>query len=271
MRISLFSQSLFALSLAEAVRATADIGFHAIELACIKPHLDHATALENPEGVAEQIRNAGLVVSALSLFNNFTALADVRDQIRMAETFIALAPLFGTKAIKMTPGPPASRDAGEEHWQCLADAVSELVPAARSAGVKLAFETHMKQLTDTLSSAERFLLMVPSDCVGLTVDFSSLSFAGEKMPRIISRLKDRIVHTHIKNGHTDSQGGWHFGSLDTGLTDYSEVLSLLKDAGYEGYLSIECLGPEAQAYPARTAQRDLAILDRYLGKTGCKT
>ena len=124
MRISLFSHSLFALSLAEAIRTTADISFHAIELACTKPHLDYETALENPEGVAEQIRNASLAVSALSLFNSFTEQADLRNQVKMAGTFIALAPLFDTKLIKMTPGLPASRDAEEKHWQCLAEAVS---------------------------------------------------------------------------------------------------------------------------------------------------
>lgn len=269
MKISLFSQSLFALSLAEAVRTTASIGFHAIELACMRPHLDYETALESPQGAAEQIRNAGLAVAALSLFNDFTEQADLRNQVKMAGTFIALAPLFDTKLIKMTPGPPASGDAEGKHWQCLAAAVSELVPMARDAGVKMAFETHMGQLTDTLSSTERFVEMTPSDCVGLTVDFSNMSFAGEEMPRVVSRLRDRIYHTHIKNGHMDSEGGWHFGSLDMGLTDYSEVLRLLKGAGYEGYLSLECLGVDAQTFPARTAQRDLAILDGYLEEAGC--
>jgi sugar phosphate isomerase/epimerase len=242
------------------------MGFPAIELACAKPHLDYEMAQENAAGVAGQIRNAGLTVSALSLFNQFTDPAALRNQIKMAAAFIALAPLFGTKLIKMTPGSPASREAEDKHWQCLADAMKELVPMARDAGVKLAFETHMRQLTDTLDSPARFLALAPADCVGLTVDFSNLSFAGESMPRVVSRLKDRIFHTHIKNGHIDPQGGWHFASLDTGLTDYSEVLALLRDSGYDGYLSLECLGPEAQKFPARTAQRDLALLDRYLKK-----
>jgi sugar phosphate isomerase/epimerase len=119
-----------------------------------------------------------------------------------------------------------------------------------------------------MSSSERFLEGTPSDCVGLTVDFSNLSFAGEQMPQVIARLGDRIHHTHIKNGWVDPQGGWHFGPLDEGLTDYAEVLALLQSIGYEGYLSIECLGPDAQTLPARTAQRDLAILQRYLAEIG---
>ena len=267
MRVSLFSQSLFALPLARAIDTTAEIGFGAIELACVEPHLDYATAVENPASVVRQIEGAGLAVSALSLFCNLTEQPD-SSQIEMAETFISLAPLFHTELVKMTPGPPASRDAQDRHWRCLADAMASLVPVAREIGVKLAFETHMRQLTDTLSSAERFLDMTPSDCVGLTVDFSNLRFAGEQMQQVVSRLGTRIYHTHVKNGWVDPQGGWHFGPLDTGLTDYAEVLALLHTAGYKGYLSIECLGPEARTAPARAAQRDLAILESYLAEMG---
>lgn len=264
MKISLFSQSLFALPLHDAIQAAADAGYRAIELACTAPHLDFKTARDTPEEVAACIRNAGLDVAALSLFNTFTEPSQIKKELEMAELYISLAPVFGTRLVKMTPGPPASHDAGEEHWHCLLEAVNACVPMARNAGVKLAFETHMRQLTDTLASSERFLEMAPKDCVGLTVDFSNLRFAGENMPQVISRLKDCIFHTHIKNGYIEPGGGWHFGPLDTGLTDYAEVFSLLREIGYDGYLSAECLGPEAKEEPIRTAQRDLTLLERYL-------
>lgn len=272
MKISLFSQSLFALPLIEAIKTTAETGFEAIELACISPHLDYKTALENPEAAAAEIRNAGLAVSALSLFNNFADGNLLSAQLKEAEMFISLAPLFKTKIIKLTPGPPASRDAQKGHWECLEEALTRLVPVAEKFGVRLAFETHMGQLTDTLESTRRFLDMATSDCVGLTVDFSNLSFAGEKVSMIISQLEDRIYHTHIKNGYIDSAGGWHFQALDSGLTDYSKVIPMLRDAGYEGYLSIECLSPEAKTEPAKTAKRDLQLLKRYLksvSEKGC--
>jgi len=264
MKISLFSQSLFALPLMEAIETTARIGFSAIELACKKPHLDLETALENPKNVAEQIQRTGLLVSALSLFNNFTDDARLNEQVEEAETYIRLAPLFHTKIIKMTPGPPGAADATEEHWHCLAFALTRLVPVAEEVGVRLAFETHMRQLTDTLAGSKRLLEMATSDVVGLTVDFSNLTFAGEKMPEVISTLASRIYNTHVKNGTIDEDGNWHFHALDTGLTDYLEVLSLLRDTNYTGYLTIECLGSDANEKPFETAKKDLDILRNYL-------
>lgn len=263
-RVSLFSQSLFALPLFEAIESTAAVGFRGIELACAKPHLDLEMARRQPEKVADHIQQAGLTVSALSLFNNFTDPRCLDEQVESAETFIRLAPMFRTNIIKMTPGPPGSGQATEAHWQCLERALNRLVPVATEVGVRLAFETHMRQLTDTLASSQRFLAMAPSNAVGLTVDFLNLRFAGEEMGDVLSALKDRMYHAHVKNGTIDREGCWHFQALDQGLLDYSQVIPLLRDAGYDGWLSIECLGPEARNRPMRTADRDLRILAGFL-------
>jgi L-ribulose-5-phosphate 3-epimerase len=271
MKISLFSESLFTLSLEDAIRVTRKAGYLAIELACKTPHLNLEIARYDSRRIAEMIRHEGLKVSALSLYNRFTDPACVKEQIEAAETFIRLAPLFQTKTVKLTPGPPGSADATANHWDCLASAIKRLVPVADEVGVQLAFETHMRQLTDTLASAQHLLEIAPSDTVGLTVDFSNLAFAGEPLCEAIAALKDRMYHTHVKNGYIDDAGGWHFQPLDEGLTDYPSVFGILRKSGYEGYLSVECLGPDAQQRPEQTARRDLAILKRLLEEPPCKT
>lgn len=268
MKVSLFSQSLFALGLDEAIAATAAAGFDAIELACRAPHLDVDTARASCEAIADQIRGAGLAVSALSLFNSFTQADTLDGQIEAATTFMGLAAAFETTLVKLTPGPPASAEASDEDWWRLEEAVDALEPIARDMGVRLAFETHMRQLTDTLASSLRFLKLAPDDVVGLTVDFSNLSFAGESLVEAIPVLAGRMLHAHVKNGTVDADGGWHFGPLDEGLTDYRHVLALLAELGYDGYLSIECLGEDAQRKPVATARRDLAILRGLLEEVG---
>ena len=270
MKVSLFSQSLFALGLTEAIDATADLGFPAIELACTQPHLDRDTARKNAEGIAGRIYNRGLCVSALSLFNTFTDPGRLDEELEWAEVFIRLAPSFETEIIKLTPGTPASVDASEEHWQALQRALDFLVPLAREMGVRLAVETHMRQLTDTLASSLRLLEMAPDDTVGLTVDFSNLTFAGDDLCKVISSAGDRIFHAHLKNGIIDDKGNWCFTALDDGWTDYETVLPLLRDSGYDGFLSLECLGEDARQNPVRTARRDLGIFYRFLKQADWK-
>jgi len=266
MRTCLFSQSLFGLPLEEAAQATAAAGFSAIELACWAPHLDHEYARDHAAAVAASMRSAGLKVAALSLTNRFTETAGLDQQIREAADFISFAGVFDTSMIKLTPGPPAAVNAVDKNWQCLGEAVRQLLPVAKKAGVRLAFETHMRQLTDTLASSLRFLDMIGSERVGLTVDFCNLAFAGEDLAAAIRLLGPRTLHTHVKNGHVGPAGEWHFAALDTGSVDYGQALRLLRDAGYAGYLSVECLGPDAQTAPTDTARRDLSILNRWLAQ-----
>ena len=263
-KVSIFSQSLFALSLKKAIEATAQMGFPAIELACTSPHFDIETARNNSDEVADHIKRSGLKVSALSLFNNFTNKQSLDNEISKAETYINLAPLFETDIIKATPGSPASAEARQEHWDNLKIALQRLIPVAEKAGVKLAFETHMRQLTDTLSGSMKLLEILDDDIVGLTVDFSNLSFANENLSEAIPILAKRMYNTHLKNGTIESDGKWNFRSLDDGLTDYNEVFALLNDIGYDGYLTIECLSPDANTQPIETSERDLDILMKYI-------
>ena len=264
MLISLFSQSLFALNLEQAIAGAAEAGFEAIELACAAPHLDVAKARQDAEQYAALIEGFGLTVSALSLFNQFTLESDLEQQVEEAELYMRLAPLFGTRIIKLTPGSPASAEATTEHWACLGRALELLDGVAGEVGVRLAVETHMKQLTDTVSGTRRMLEMAPSDRVGVTVDFSNLAFAGDDPAQAIVALGDRVYNTHIKNGTLGHDGSWHFHAMNMGLTDYGEVLPRLREAEYGGYLTIECLQPEARTAPIETAHRDLEILRRYL-------
>lgn len=263
-RISLFSQSLFALPLDAAIEATAEIGYPAIELACRAPHFGINLARTDAAQVARRVHDAGLTTSALSLFNSFTDEATLHRQVEEAGTFLRLAPTFGARVVKLTPGPPASAEATETHWRLLDTAMRHLVPIAEDVGVLLAFETHMRQLTDTLSGTLRLLDMAPSETVGLTVDFSNFRFAGEDLSEVIPAVGSRIYNAHLKNGVVGPDGAWLFDRLDTGLTDYGEALPMLRDVGYAGYLAIECLGADAAERPVETARRDLAILRGYI-------
>lgn len=264
-KIALFSQSLFALPLDEAITAAAETGYRAIELACGAPHFELDTAQKRAEEVQATVAGAGLQVSALSLFSNFTE-AEGRDaQLAAAETYIELAPLFETGVVKLNPGTPVSAVATQTHWDRLEDALERLAPLAEENGCVLAVETHLRQVTDTLEGSLRLLDIAPSETVGLTVDFSNLRFMGDDPAAAVDALWPRIYNVHVKNGYIDESGGWHFLPLNEGLTDYSAVLSRLAARGYDGYLTVECLQPEAAIHPRETARRDLGLLRALLG------
>lgn len=272
MTASLFSETLAALPVDEAVAAAARLGYPAIELLCAPPHLDHERACRDAASVAARIRDAGLAVSVLSLHNSFTEPALVAEQLGIVRTFAELAPAFGTAVLQLDPGRPAAPDAGPAQWQCLARALRELAAMADDAGVRLAFHTTMRQITSTVAGAERLLDLAAAECIGVSADFCNLRINGDDPKHVIDRLGGRIYHTHIKNGEVAADGAWLFSRLDRGLLDYTELLPRLHAAGYRGYLSIESIGAGARKYPApeaiRAAGADLRLLRSYLRQAG---
>jgi len=227
-----FTECLFPLPLAAALRGAKDAGFDAVELACAEPHLG-PRKLADAETIAREIRDAGLEVAALSLHNRFSDEGHRRGDVESAVRFIEVAPVFGARLVKMTPGYPTAREATGAHWDRLAGVLREITPVARAAGVRLVFETYLNMMTNTLESSLRFLDLADADVVGLTVDFSNLALAGDSMADVVDGLKDRMWHAHVKNGFPAGEGGYDWRPLGEGLVDYAEVIGLLRDVGYD--------------------------------------
>ena len=268
MKISLCSQSYFTLNLEDAIVAVGEAGYDAIELACTPPHFDVVQAKTRADETIDRIRNAGLAVSALSIFNTFTDPALLDKNVAETLAYIRLAPRFSTRIVRLIPGQPASAKAEKRHWGCLEEAISVLLPVSRNLGIRLAFETHMRQLTDTISTSRRLLDMATDPLIGLTFDPSNIAFAGEDPVEAIDVFGDRIYNVHIKNGIIDANGNWNFGCVDSGLTDYGRVLPKLIKAGYEGYLAVECLQPGLAEAPVEIAKRDLHSLQALIDRIG---
>lgn len=268
-KISLCSQSLFPIPLEDAVPAAKNAGYSALELACFGPHRSAIIERNTAGKIVRKILDSGLKVSALSLTNDFTHPNTLEKQLEEARGFIGMAGVFQTRVIRVTPGPPGSAEASEGNWRCLEKALKRLVPLALEANVVLAFETHMRQLTDTVAGSNRLLELADEietgdSVVGLTADFSNLAFAGDDPVGAIDAFAGRIFSTHIKNGRIGPGGEWIFNALDDGWTDYRKVLPYLKKSGYRGFLTMESMGKRVKENPAGAVAQDLGILKEYL-------
>ena len=231
-----------------------------------EPAAKQEVSEQNAQNHSRAIRSADMRVSALSLFTEFSRTETPEAQLERAIGLIRLCPIFETALVKVTLGGPASAAAEQAHWGCLARGLERPTREAQRLGIRLAFETHTRQLTDTVAGSLRLNGMAEPKMVGLTVDYANLAFAGESYPAAATTLFPRTFHTHIKNGTKVSGGGWHFSPLDQGLTDYGKILPLLRASGYQWYLSVECLGQDAKERPRETIARDFGILRRFLKK-----
>ena len=61
--------------------------------------------------------------------------------------------------------------------------------------MRLAFETHMRQLTDSLAGTRQLLARAASPAIGLTGDFSNLVFAGENLAAALPAVAAEVLWT----------------------------------------------------------------------------
>jgi len=270
MKTSVFSTSLTALGLRDAIRVAAEVGYDAIELGCFAPHLTLETAEERGDEVAAWLKEAALPVSALSLAVAYTADDDAVWRANVDETcgLIRLCEKFGTRLIKTMPGQPGSAQATEAHWDRFRRAMDIIAPVAEAEGVRLAIETHLGHLSDSIETAARCIESGNPEVLGVNLDFCNVRTCHEDPLDAIDRFRGRTYLTHVKDSLFTTESG-EYVPMGQGKMDYPPILERLRAAGYDGYLSIECLYPQAKTEdPRGSVAHDLEVLHELLQTTG---
>ena len=146
------------------------------------------------------------------------------------------------------------------HW--VVECIRELIDYAAEKNVVLVMENHYKDNYWTYPEFARkcevfleILNQIDSPWFGVQYDPSNAILAGEDPIELLGRIKYRVVTMHasdrfLKPGHTldalrrveDSVGYaavLSHGQVGKGLNDYPRIFRILRDAGFQGWVSIE--------------------------------
>jgi len=143
--------------------------------------------------------------------------------------------------------PPLPGHTEDEAFGWVVGCLEQLVPHAERLGVVLALENHWG-LTARAEGVRRIVGALPSPQVGVVMDTGNYlrtdGDAYEQM-RVLAPL---AVLVHAKS----YVGGGEWYDLDI---DYTRVGTILREAGYQGYVSLEFEGraPAAEGVPAALA------------------
>jgi len=265
MKTSIFSTSLTALDLRDAIRVAAEVGYDAIEMGCFAPHLTLKMAEARGDEACAWLRGVHLPVSALSLTVSYTSEDDGVWRANVEETcrLIRLCEKFGTGIIKTMPGEPGNAQATDKHWERFRRAMDVIVPVAEAEGVKLAIETHLGHLSDSIDTAARCIESGNPEVVGVNLDFCNVRTCREDPLDAIERFRGRIYLTHVKDSLFSTESG-EYVPMGAGKMDYGPIIERLREIGYDGYLSVECLYPQTREDPRGAVAHDLSVLRKLL-------
>lgn len=242
-----------------------DEGFHKI-LALGVPgvHLSshagpfHPDALDQParKQLLKKVKDLGLEITATSAWGgdrHITAPAEKQDNISLAKAQLALAADLECRIwqahIGILPDDPA-----DPAWTCALETAAEIAAYGEKVGACLAIETG----PEPPSVLRRFIETIGSPAIRVNYDPANLIIwpawqikLGNLKADLQSALREfaategaatlgpYVVHTHAKDARVTDDGAFQEVPLGEGQVDWPRYVSLLKQAGYDGYFAIE--------------------------------
>ena len=209
--------------------------------------------------IRAMLQEAGLAVSCFYQFFDFPGNADLSEAKKLLET----ASDLGTAQVLFVPGELNSQEAAElsacsktyadtarfmENSQSvrrMQRALADLTAYASRLGVKITLEDFdgFTQPFARMNQLLWFMRNVPGLCY--TLDMGNFAFSDEDAVAAARLLKEYIVHVHCKDRALNPSvcGTFCKGLGQTpagsGYLPLKELIGMLKEWGYDGYLAIE--------------------------------
>lgn len=219
------------------------------------------------DSVGDAIRAAGFEMPMLCCSPDFTN-PDADGRKRAIEHEIEMIRvtrrLGGPKAVcRVLSGqryPEISREQGVE-W--VVEGINAVLPAARECDIVLGMENHYKdgywKYPEFAQKKDVFLAVLAAvperEYFGVQYDPSNAIVAGDDPIELLREVVDRVVSMHASDRYlaegatlddlrqTDGTIGYspnlRHGVTGKGLNDYDLIFSILANAGYKGWISIE--------------------------------
>ena len=210
-------------------------------------------AAGNPLHLVEGTRDDKVLRGALQLAEEF----GIDTVVTMSG--LPAAPGDSFPAWITTVWPPENLRLLEHQWTVAVDYWGELAAEAQRRGVKIAVEMHANQLVYGVPGLLRLREAI-GDTVGANFDPSHLLWMGADPIAAIEALDGAIHHVHAKDTRVEDRAGvrsrletlpnerigdraWNYVAVGTGHPDgvafWSRFATALRNAGYDGPLSIE--------------------------------
>jgi sugar phosphate isomerase/epimerase len=277
MYLGFLTVCLGSMPLEKKAQWAANNGFNSLEVACWpkKNSRDYSSCDIDVEELTVQeavkingyIKALGLTITSLAYYDNNLHHDPVHRAFINAHVkkCIDAAVMLEVPAVGTFVGRNKNKNM-KENFDEFETVFTDLVSYAQDKGIKLMIENcpmegwQVEGLPGTISFTpelwREMFRRVPNKNFGLNYDPSHLLFQLIDYISPVAEFKDRIFHVHAKDSEVyadklaqygvfnrqlggESTGYWQFRMPGLGQVDFPALIKALKDAGYDGVLSIE--------------------------------
>ncbi len=220
---------------------------------------------EQAERARQMLDEHGLSVSCYTLNSDFAAYDEETFEETVANCVLALdiAEILGTDTIRLDPRstlPEAHQENPDLDYilERVCEGMQQVADAAADRGIQVGVENHGRLLGRTRQVA-RMVELVDRDNFGVNLDYSNFRIVfGEDHVEATRLLAPHVVHVHAKDNclrgtepENAEEEGWrktlpadsaewfHPCVAGTGDMQLPLIFSILRDAGYDGTISLE--------------------------------
>lgn len=187
-----------------------------------------------------------------------------QEEIEKQKDVIVTSAKLGVRFCRVLSGQRRDDVSRADGVKMAADCISELLPFAEEQGVVLVLENHYKdgfwnfpEFAQKMDVFLELLAAIPySKWFGVNYDPSNAIIAGDDPIELLEEVKHRVVSMHASDRYFEGgsvadlrqleahpQQGYapilKHGVIGRGLNDYDKIFSILKSAGFSGWISIE--------------------------------
>jgi len=172
---------------------------------------------------------------------------------------------------------PAS-SLSEAAWRSLATGLEQLARAVAPLGLQVVFHNHVGTYVETPDEIARLLDYTDPALVGWCLDCGHVAYGGGDTQELLQRYGNRVAYVHIKDVDRTVLARaraeqWHFHTalkhyifapLGQGSVGIPEVITALRDNGYDGWFVIE--QDTTPNDPTQTARANRQYLEQVLAR-----
>lgn len=185
-------------------------------------------------------------------------------EVERQKTAVRVSARLGAGLCRVLSGQRRPEVSREDGLSWVAESITAVLPVAEEEGVTLILENHYKdgywQFPEFAQKTEVFLDLLDRigehAHFGVNFDPSNTLIAGEDPLALLEAVKHRVVSMHASDRYleggtledlrrieVDPALGYasilRHGVIGRGLNDYDRIFAVLRDAGFQGWISIE--------------------------------
>jgi sugar phosphate isomerase/epimerase len=214
--------------------------------------------------IRKSVESAGMVIPMMCCSPDFT-IPD--PQLRQQQVdheihSIHMSAELGAKLCRVLSGQRRKDITREQGMGYVVDSIEKCLVEAEKVGVTLVIENHYKddfwtepEFAQMMDVFVDLISRIDSPIFGVQFDPSNAIAAGEDPLELLEKVKHRVVSMgasdrYLANGTVEdlrkAEGGtagyvsfFKHGVIGKGLNDYDAIFKILKDVGFDSWISIE--------------------------------